>query len=200
MIVSYNMSEMHHFIKLFKGPKSDVFVLVLTFLLTVFADLTLAIQFGVVMSAILFMKRMSEVTETKFIIKEIPENEDEFLYNSILEKEIPKEIEIFEINGPFFFGAASLFKDTMHQVENAPKILLLRMRNVPAIDATGLSALDWIVQKANKEGTTIIISGIRPQPLKALKKSGLFDSIKAENIFDDINKAIEHAKSIVDAL
>ncbi len=190
IIVSYNMSEYKHFFKLFSSPKSDILVLLTTFLLTIFADLTIAIQFGVVMSAFLFMKRMADVTDSNFLGRDYYHEDEELILSGIRSEEIPKEMEIFEVNGPFFFGTATLFKDVLHQVKVNPKVLILRMRKVPAIDATGLSALEWIIDAARKEGSLLIISGMNDQPHSAVQKAGLIVKIKEENIVKNINEAI----------
>ena len=197
VIVAYNMSEYKHFIKLFKSPKSDVFVLISTFGLTVFADLTIAIQFGVVMSAFLFMKRMADVTESKFIKREMYNSDEELIAGGITDKDIPKKIEIFEVNGPFFFGATTLFKDVLHQIKENPKVLIIRLRKVPVIDATGLSALEWIIDAAQKEGSLLLISGIQDQPKKAISKAKLLLKIGRENIFADINEAVKKGKAFL---
>lgn len=195
IIVSYNMSELKHFIKMRKAPKSDGIVLIITFLLTIFSDLTVAIQFGVIASALLFMKRMSDVSESDILKKEFYVEDEEFIASGIVDSHISKKIEIFEINGPFFFGAASLFRDKMSQIEPTPKILILRMRNVSAIDATGLAALEWIIDSTSKKHTKIMISGIQKQVLKALIKSGLDKKIGSKFICENINIALECAKN-----
>lgn len=197
IIVSYNMSEIHHFIKLRKAPKSDFFILIITFGLTVLTDLTVAIQFGVIISAILFMKRMSDVTDAKFLDKGVYDTDEEFIASGITEDFIPEEIEIFEINGPFFFGAASLFKDSLNNIKFLPKVLILRMRNVPAIDATGLSALEWIIDSSKANGVQIVISGINSQPYKALCKSELDKKIGEIYICQNINEAIKKSKELL---
>ncbi len=195
IIVSYNMSELKHFIKMRKAPKSDGIVLIITFLLTIFSDLTVAIQFGVIASALLFMKRMSDVSESDILKKEFYVEDEEFIASGIVDYHISKKIEIFEINGPFFFGAASLFRDKMSQIEPTPKILILRMRNVSAIDATGLAALEWIIDSTSKKHTKIIISGIQKQVLKAIIKSDLDKKIGSKFICENINIALECAKN-----
>lgn len=200
IIVSYNMSELKHFFKMRKAPKSDIFVLLITFLLTIFSDLTIAIQFGVLSSALLFMKRMSDVSESDILKKEFYQSDEEFIVSGILDGNIPKEIEIFEINGPFFFGAASLFKDNLLQIELKPKVLILRMRNVPAIDATGLSALEWIIDLSIKNNTKIIISGLKNQPYNAILKAGIDLKIGEDFICENINIAINTAKVYISNL
>jgi SulP family sulfate permease len=195
LIVAYNMSELHFFVKLFRSPRSDVLVLLTVFLLTVFADLTVAIQTGVVLSALLFMRRMETVTHAG-IINLDDENGGSDDPNALTRFNVPKGVEVFEISGPFFFGAASMFQDEISKIR-MPKVLILRMRNVPAIDATGLRALEGVVTAAHRDGTVLLLSGIHKQPVEAMKKSGLIDKIGHANIHKDISHALDHARRIL---
>jgi SulP family sulfate permease len=192
LIVAYNMSEWRFFVKLFRSPRSDVLVLLTVFLLTVFADLTVAIQVGVVLSAFLFMRRMEAVTNAG-IIKLDDENENPDDPNASIHFNIPKGVEIFEIDGPFFFGAASKFQDEIGKIK-MPKVLILRMRHVPAIDATCLRALEGVVHATRRCGTKLLISGIHKQPAGAMKKAGLLDQIGRSNIHKDIRRALDNAR------
>ena len=147
VLVAYNMGEWSMFAKIFRSPKSDIMVLLTTFLLTVLVDLTVAIEVGIVLAAFLFMKRMIEVTQVNYLNQGSEKDEwilDPEMMDAI---DIPTGIEIFEINGPFFFGAADKFRDTINQMKRRPKALILRMRFVPAMDATGLSALEDLLRK-----------------------------------------------------
>ncbi len=195
LIVAYNMSEWRFFAKLFYSPRSDVLVLLTVFLLTVFADLTVAIQTGVVLSALLFMRRMETVTNAG-IINLDDETADKNDPNALTRFNVPKGVEVFEINGPFFFGAASKFQDEISKIK-MPKVLILRMRNVPAIDATGLRALEGVLHAAHHSGTVLLLSGIHKQPVDAMKKAGLIDKIGHANIHKDIGHAVEHARRIL---
>lgn len=195
LIVAYNMSEWHFFVKLFYSPRSDVLVLLTVFMLTVFADLTVAIQTGVVLSALLFMRRMETVTNIG-VVNLDDENGDKNDPNALTRFNVPKGVEVFEINGPFFFGAASKFQDEISKIK-MPKVLILRMRNVPAIDATGLRALEGVVKSAKRDGTVLLLSGIHKQPAAAMKKSGLIEKIGHANIHKDIGRAIENARRII---
>lgn len=190
IIVAINMSEYRIFIKMFKAPKSDIIVLLVTFLSTVLIDLAFAIQIGMIISFFLFIKRMENV----FDARKIELIEDEERKESF---EIPKGVDIFEINGPFFFGAAMKLQDSFESIHEFPKVLILRMRNVSAIDATGLFAIEDIYKKAVANKTTLIISGIHTQPLNVIKKSGLYKLIGENNIYKDIFSAIKEAKNIV---
>ncbi|MCR4336720.1 MAG: sulfate permease [Candidatus Omnitrophica bacterium] len=199
--VAYNMSEWHLFVKIFRSPKSDIIVLLTTFLLTVFIDLTVAIKFGVVLAALLFMRRMSEATQVGYITDSIADQEtdeeDMIDQNRISQKDVPEEVEVFEIHGPFFFGAADKFKDTIRGLEKKPKVLILRMRHVPTIDATGLSALENVFNLSKQDGTQIILSGLQPRPLGKIRRSGLLKSIETKNIQPTIDHAINRAKEIL---
>jgi SulP family sulfate permease len=202
IIVAYNMSEWHLFVKIFKSPKSDIIVLLTTFLLTIFVDLTVAIKFGVVLAALLFMRRMSEATQVGYITDSFTSqetDEEDFVdQDRISKKEVPEEVEVFEINGPFFFGATDKFKDTIRGLEKKPKVLILRMRHVPTVDATGLSALENVFNLSKQDGTQIILSGLQARPLKKIKRSGLLKYIKDKNIQLTIDHAIVRAKEILE--
>jgi SulP family sulfate permease len=197
VIVSYNMSEWRSFKALLKSPHSDVIVLLTTFFLTVIFDLTIAIQVGMVLAAFLFMKRMAEVTNIDMVTRELKDEEEKPDSNSIDKKQIPKGVEVFEINGPFFFGAASKFKDLITEVEDPPKVRIIRMRNVPAIDATGMQTIKGIYHDSKKTGIKIILSGVHAQPLFAMTQAGVLDLIGEENIFGNIDDALDHAREIL---
>jgi len=197
MRVAYNMGEWHLFGKLFSAPKSDVLVLMSTFSLTVLVDLTVAIEVGVVLAAFLFMKRMSEVTQVGFLNREIRDDDrDPAGLHVEPEHDIPLNTEVFEIYGPFFFGAADRFKDAIRELNSKPKALILRMRHVPAIDATGMMALKDVYEKCRREGTTLILSGVHPQPRKAMERAGLMKKFGEENVQPHFEGAIERARNI----
>ena len=197
VIVAYNMSEWHSFKSLLKSPKSDVAVLLTTFFLTVIFDLTIAIEIGMVLAVLLFMKRMAEVSNVSVITRELEDEEEKPDSNAIDKKQIPEGVEVFEINGPFFFGAAKKFKDEMLQVEEPPKVRIIRMRNVPAVDATGLQTLKDFYHDAKKHKTHMILSGVHTQPLYAMTQAGLFDLYGEENIFGNIDDALDHARELL---
>jgi SulP family sulfate permease len=197
VIVSYNMSEWKSFRSLLKSPRSDVLVLLTTFFLTVVFDLTIAIEIGIVLSVILFMKRMSEVSNVNIITRELEDAEEPVDPNSINKKQIPEGVEVFEINGPFFFGAAKKFKDQMFIIEKQPKVRIIRMRNVPAVDATGLQVLKDFYTDAKKHKIHLILSGVHTQPLYALTQAGIFDLFGEENIWGNIDDALDRAREIL---
>lgn len=199
VIVSYNMSEWRTFKSLLKSPRSDVAVLLTTFFLTVVFDLTLAIEVGMVLAVLLFMHRMALVTNVEVVTREFrEENEEETSDpNAIEKKSIPEGVEVYEISGPFFFGAASKFKDAVREFEKPPKIRIIRMRNVPVIDATGLQSIREFYSDSKKMGTQVILSGVHTQPLVALTQSGLLDLIGEDNIHGNIDDALDRARDIL---
>ncbi len=202
VIVSYNMSEWRTFKALLKSPRSDIAVLLTTFFLTVIFDLTLAIEVGMVLAVLLFMHRMALVTNVGVVTREFSEEEEEEEEssadpNSIERKLIPEGVEVYEINGPFFFGAASKFKDAVPEFEKPPKIRIVRMRNVPAIDATGLYALTEFYNDSVRMGTQVILSGVHTQPLVAITQAGFLDKIGEDNVYGNLDDALDRAREIL---
>ncbi len=197
VIVSYNMSEWRAFKELLRSPKSDVAVLLTTFFLTVIFDLTIAIEIGMVLAVLLFMKRMSEVSNVSVVTRELEDEEEMVDPNAIDKKQIPTGVEVFEINGPFFFGAARKFRDQMEMVEKQPKVRIIRMRNVPAVDATGLQTLKDLHKDAKKHSTYLILSGVHTQPLYAMTQAGVYDLYGEDNIHGNIDDALDRAREIL---
>lgn len=189
IMVGYNMGEWSLFRRVLKGLHSDALVLLTTFLLTVLIDLTVAIQVGMVMAAFLFMYRMSAVTEARFVTDDLSSLFDEYPEH-INTYKIPEGVAIFEVNGPFFFGAADKFKVAMASIDKFPKVLILRMRHVPSMDMTGLKALEEIVSSYLKKGSQIVLSGVQKKPRELIVKSGLADKIGKNNILPNVQKAI----------
>ncbi|MBJ7881999.1 SulP family inorganic anion transporter [Gelidibacter salicanalis] len=200
IVVAWHMGEWHHFIALFKSNKMDVVVLLTTFFLTVFFDLILAIEIGVILSSFIFMKRMSEATSIKNTSNFLASNDSfgDRLFEEEL-SEIPKDVLLYEINGPLFFGASQKFQEVITDLNQQPKILILRMRNVPFIDATGIHRLKEICRQLQSKGTTIIISGANHEVKMELLKANMYTMLNKYNIYDDINRAIERAKNILEA-
>ena len=190
-VVAYNMSEWRKFVKLIKcAPKSDIIVMLLTFGLTVVFDLVVAIEFGMVLAALLFMKRMSEestVTGWKYI--DIHNDPD-----SIDLREVPHNVRVYEISGPMFFGAADKILDI--KVKDFTNCLILRMRAVPALDVTAMNSLEQVYQKCKKRGVTLILSHVNEQPLEVMKKSGFYDAVGEENFCSHIDEALEKGKAL----
>lgn len=197
VVVAYHMSEWRTFKAELTAPRSDVLVLLWTFGLTVLVDLTVAIAVGMVLAAFLFMRRMAEVTNVRMVTMESDDEGD--LYetdpNGVRRRVVPEGVEIFEISGPFFFGAAETFKDTLTQVARKPKVLIVRMRNVPAIDSTGMHALKDVVHRTRVDGTLVLLSDVHTQPLVALGRSAVLDEIGEENVFGNIDDALNRARA-----
>jgi SulP family sulfate permease len=191
------MSEWHLFVKIFRSPRSDIAVLLTTFLLTVLLDLAVAIQVGVVLASLLFMRRMSQVTQAGYITGELSYLSEKDDPEALSKKTVPDGVEVFEIDGPFFFGAADVFKDALNEVESPPPVLILRMRRVPAMDATGLRALEDVYNKTVHERTKLVLSGVQPQPRKVLETSGLLGRIGEANVHAEINAALGRAVELL---
>lgn len=197
IIVAFNMSEHQVFRQLLKSPRSDVVILLTTFGLTVVFDLTIAIEVGMILAVIMFMHRMSALSNVDILTKEADTPYIESEFNPLMRKNVPAGVEIYEVNGPFFFGAASKFKQAMRVVEKPPFIRIIRMRNVPAVDATGLNLFKELVKESKKEGTHLILSGVHAQPLFALTHYGLMDEIGEQNVFGNIDDALDRARELL---
>jgi SulP family sulfate permease len=197
VIVSYHMSEWRTFRAEFRAPKSDLAVLLTTFLLTVLVDLTVAVEIGMVLAAFLFMRRMSEVTNVSAITREFEEagDEGEGDPNALGRRTVPAGVEVYEINGPFFFGAAEKFKETITDLRRTPKVLIIRMRNVPAIDSTGLNALRDVVTRFRRTGTRVVLSDVHAQPMVAIRRSALGDELGEEDLVGNIDDALNVARA-----
>lgn len=196
IMVSYNMSEWRMFKKLLNAPKSDVIVLLSTFFLTVLFDLTLAISVGMVLTAFLFMKRMTDVTDIQGI--EMNDDEEEFeLLDDELKEVLSDEILIYEINGPFFFGAADKFLDSIQSLQGPSKVLIIRLRNVPVIDATAVHALNLLQDNCHRSNTTLILSEVNDRPYQVIKRVGLVQEIGRQQVCRHFDQAIARAKEIV---
>ncbi|MEA4986016.1 C4-dicarboxylic acid transporter DauA [bioreactor metagenome] len=197
VIVAYNMSEWRTFKSLLKGQKSDVAVLIATFLLTVIFDLTIAIELGLVLAVVLFLRRISESTQISIFKHDI--EEAEYIEgNTEAEKLVlPKGVEVYEIEGPFFFGVANKFEETMKMLGDKPKVRIIRMRKVPFIDSTGINNLKSLIRMSVKDKTKILLSGVNEQVHTALDKGGVADQIGQENICSNITEALERAEEII---
>jgi sulfate permease, SulP family len=198
VMVAYHMSEWRTFRSELRAPKSDVLVMLVTFALTVLVDLTVAIEVGMVLAAFLFMRRMAEVTNIRFLSREFGGDERGDLYasdaNAVRRRDVPPGVVVYEIDGPFFFGAAEKFKDTLGQIGKNPTVLIIRMRGVPAIDSTGIHALGDIARRSRKDGTLVLLSDVHAQPMVALGRSGLLAELGDERVFGNIDDALNHAR------
>jgi SulP family sulfate permease len=196
VVVAYNMSEWESFVSVFKGPRSDVAVLVTTFLLTVLVDLTVAIEIGMVLAVFLFMQKMIRFSDVSSMTAQSDENSIDA--DSVDNYQLPKQVEVFEITGPLFFGAAYKFKDAMRFIEKPPKILIIRMRKVPIIDATGIKALQEVHKESRHKGTKIILSEVHSvQVLQELNDARLLFAIGKANVTETFPDAIERSKKIL---
>jgi len=199
IVVAYNMSEWREFLDLFKAPKSDVVVLLVTFFITVLIDLVKAIEIGMILSSFLFMKRMADVSNIKISdLDASEENEDEDDDKTYNDKNNElnelKGIQVYEINGPFFFGATDKFLAAINELGYKTKILIIDMKRVPAMDATALHVFKRLMQTCLKRKIHVIISGINDQPLTLLKKAEVYDLLGgAKNFFYSADEAIEFA-------
>ena len=200
VVVSYGMSGWRSFLAMTRNPKSDVTVLLLTFFLTIIFDLTVAIEFGLICACLLFMRRMSETTDVKAIYDEIDLNEDADMERGNLEHlTIPEDVEVYEINGPYFFGAGNRFEDIMARYGKRPKVRIIRMRKVPFIDSTGLHNLENMCLMSQKEGITIVLSGVNEKVDSVLRRNNFEQLLGAENICNHIDLALARAREIVEA-
>jgi SulP family sulfate permease len=199
IFVAYNMSEWRAFIKLLRSPKSDVLVLLATFLLTVLIDLTVAIQVGMLLAAFLFLKRMSDVTQVTLVTEDLRER-DEGETRDMSKLLVPKGVEVFEIYGSLFFGAIERFKEAMNLVEKKPKVLIIRMRNVVAIDASGLQIMEELLANARKRNITLLLSAVSAQPREAMRQSGFLARLGEVNIAPDIFDALDRARVIIEGM
>jgi SulP family sulfate permease len=200
VVVAYHMSEWRTFAAELRSPKSDVAVLLVTFSLTVLVDLVVAIEVGMVLAAFLFIKRMAEVTNVNAVTRELEDDPTEQAYtdpNSVRARRIPDGVEVYEINGPFFFGAAELFKDTLARVARKPKVLIIRMRYVLALDSTGMHALKDVVHRSRGDGTIVLLSDVHMQPLVALNGSPALEEIGRDNLFGNLDDALNQARRIL---
>ena len=197
LVVAWNMSELHVIRSLLKAPRSDVVVLITTFGLTVAIDLTVAIQVGMVLAAFLFMRRMAEISETQYVSRMAGEEERKNDPEVAALRDLPADVEVFELYGTLFFGAVAKFKDTVRQMERPPRALILRMRDVLVIDASGLRALDDLLQQTKRDGTVLLLSGVHAQPLVAIERSGFLARLGEDNALPDLTGALERTRELV---
>jgi SulP family sulfate permease len=202
VMVAWKVSELEHFRKLLSGPKPDVLVLLTTFGLTVLFDLTLAVGTGILLASILFMRRMAQVTTVTGLTEELEEGAETDAPDpkdpgAVREKRVPAGVEVYEINGPFFFGVANNLRNALDMIEKPPKVIILRMRYVPHIDATGLNALREFHSRCTKHGTVVLLGGVHAHPLFEMVKAGIDHEIGLENIHDSLDEALVRARALV---
>ena len=198
VVVAYGMSGWRSFLAMMRNPKSDVTVLLLTFILTIIFDLTIAIEFGLICACLLFMRRMAETTDVHAVLDEIDLNDDADMERGNLEHlTIPEGVEVYEINGPYFFGAGNRFEDIMARYGRHPKVRIIRMRKVPFIDSTGLHNLENMCLMSQKEGVTVVLSGVNPKVEAVLKRNNFNQLLGEANICNHIDLALARAREIV---
>jgi SulP family sulfate permease len=196
IVVAYNMSEWEEFKDLLRGPKSDAVVLLATFSLTVLIDLTVAIQIGVLLATFLFMQRMSDATQVTQVTETLVD-QDESSTRDISKLEVPAGVEVFEIYGSLFFGAIERFKDAMRSVEKRPRVLILRMRQVHTIDASGLHSMNELLEATARRNIALVISAVRPNVRQLMDQAGFSEALGAENFCDDVFIALDRAKALL---
>ena len=197
VIVAYNMSGWRTVRSLLRNPKSDIAILATTFILTVVFNLTIAIEIGMLLAVLLFLRRVSENVQVSVQRDELDVAQGtEMTQHETLN--IAKGVEVYEINGPFFFGVATKFDEVMREMGDKPVVRIIRMRKVPFIDSTGLHNLQILVESSHREGIRVILSGVNPSVQETLRKSGLNQIVGNENICDHISKAVEKANAFVE--
>ena len=197
VVVSYNMSGWRTFKALLKNPKSDVTVLLITFFLTVIFDLTVAIGVGLLLACILFMRRVMETTEISVIKNEIKVQDESGIHSYDEGLTIPKGVEVYEINGPYFFGVATQFEELMDEFRDKSKVRIIRMRKVPFIDSTGIHNLANLCEMSSKRKITVVLSGVNPKVHSALQKANFYNLLGEKNICPDINVALARANEVL---
>ncbi len=198
VVVSYNMSGWRTFRALLKNPKSDVTVLLITFFLTVIFDLTVAIAVGLMLACVLFMRRVMETTEITAVKNEIKVQDESGIHTYDEGLSIPKGVEVYEINGPYFFGVATQFEELMTEFRDRSKVRIIRMRKVPFIDSTGIHNLSNLCEMSRKNKITVVLSGVNPKVHNALQKAGFYRLLGEKNICPDINVALSRARQILE--
>lgn len=200
VVVSYGMSGWRSFFSIMKNPKSDIIVLWVTFLLTIIFDLTIAIEVGLVCACLLFMRRMAESTDVKVISEEIDPNEEQsdFQMGNLEHLTIPNGVEVYEINGPYFFGAGNKFEEIMGALRGQrPKVRIIRMRKVPFVDSTGIHNLTNLCLMSQNEGIQVILSGVNDTVRTTLQKADFDELIGSEYICSHIDIALNKANDIL---
>ncbi|MCC6318673.1 MAG: STAS domain-containing protein [Gemmatimonadaceae bacterium] len=196
MVVAYHMSEWRTFVDELRGPRADIAIMLVAFVLTVVVDLTVAIEVGMVLAAFLFMHRMAEATTVSVVTQELSRARDgrEELTRA---SDVPPGVEVFEISGAFFFGAAEAFKETLLTVGSRPRVLIIRMRDVSMLDATGLRALRDVVRRSQATRTLVLVSEIHSQPLLVLERSALGEELGSDAIFLTLDDALDRARAFL---
>ena len=196
VVVSYNMCGIPSFLGILRNPKSDVTVLLVTFFLTIIFDLTIAIEVGIVIACLLFMRRMAETSDVKLVSDIDVEEESDLQSNQDEHLIVPDGVEVYEINGPYFFGAGNKAEELMSSLRDLPKVRIIRMRRVPFIDSTGIHNLTNICITSKKQNVDIVLSGVNPKVHAVLEKAHFYDIIGEDHICSHIDLALEKAKEL----
>lgn len=194
IMVAYRMGEWENFPELARSTRSDFGVMMATFALTVVFDLTIAVGVGLSLAAVLFVRRMEEISQIKLVTAETDMDTGG---GSIRDKQVPEGVVVYRIEGPFFFGAAEKLEAALGRYSDVPRVVIFRMRNVPAIDATGLHALEIMLDKFHRKHTQLVLSGVQPQPMKVLYNAGFVDKIGLDNVCANIDAALDRARQFV---
>ncbi len=199
VVVCYNMSEIHAFTRMFRGPRGDWGVMVITFAITILVDLVAAVQVGVLLAAFLFIRKMALAADVKLIRSQEEEDSETYDPDATAEKDIPSGVAVFEVQGPFFFGAVDAFQETVMGMlrSKAPRLVVVRLRHVPVVDASGLNVIADFAGYCRKRNLPLIFSGVQPQPYKMLKKYGIVAEVGEKNVCPDIDKALLRVDEIL---
>lgn len=194
-VVCWHMGEWRTFLAQRRAPRSDVAVQLTTFLLTIFVDLTVAVEVGMVLAAFLFMRRMAEVTNVSAVTGMLADADEAADPNAVSARVVPPGVEVYEVNGPFFFGAAAAFQEEMRSMITRPRVLILRLRGVPVIDSTALHALGQAARRCRQDGVRMILSDVHAQPLSAMARVGLLDQLGDTNVVGHLDEALDLARA-----
>ncbi|MBA3958366.1 MAG: sulfate permease [Parachlamydiaceae bacterium] len=198
IFVAWNMAEIPHFVQIIKGHKGDALVLLITFFLTVLIDLTVAVQVGVVLAAVIFLKQMSDSTSVQICQTLVRENENEAPAAKdsglIFRTDIPSDVVVFEITGPFFYAIADSLEETLNRVSPTPRVFILRMHKTPLVDATGLKAIKEFAEKCKSKGITFLLADVDPKDYRLFITSGVEKAVGKERIFQDVGPALTSAR------
>ncbi|MGX8797057.1 SulP family inorganic anion transporter [Fusibacter sp. JL298sf-3] len=200
MVVAYNMSEWRECAALMKSPKSDILVLTATFLITVFVDLVVAIEVGMVLAAMLFMKRMAEESCVREMTRDTAEEAEHFTpaFDVEVMNALPTGVQMYEINGPMFFGVADKFLEVLNSIDSETEVIILRLRNVPCVDATAIHSMKRFITLCKNKGIQLLVTGIQPQPYTSFEKAGLIEAIGKEHFYEKFETALERTAGIND--
>jgi len=195
-VVAWNMSERHRFMRLLRMPRADAGVLLTVFLLTVLVDLSVAVTVGLLLATAIFMHRMSEAMH----VGSVDPMRDEAVApaHSFRPEDLPDGVQVYSVDGPFFFGAADRFQETLSRIGEPPRVLVLRMRNVPYLDATGINALELVIAGLQRHDTRVLLAAVQPQPLHLVRRAGILRLVGEDGLRRDTADALAHARRILD--